>query len=172
MRAAIDRPLDFLDELAELALGSRIKRLGDRMMAEAERTYRVFGHDAQPKWFGLLALLYRRGPLSVGDAAEQLGLTQPAVSQFLRGLEQKGWVRVKLDPADGRRRIAHLTRRGRGEVEAMQPMWRAGDAAAKRLCDEAGGQLLESLQRFEQALSRRSLAERAMEEADGHAAKA
>ncbi|MDD9968126.1 MAG: MarR family transcriptional regulator [Myxococcales bacterium] len=162
---------DFLDELGELALGSRIKRLGDRMMAEAGRTYAAFGHDAQPKWFALLALLDRRGPVTVVEAAESLGLTQPAVSQFLRGLEERRWIQLGLDPTDGRKRVVRLSKRGRAEVAAMKPMWRAVDAAARELCEEAGGHLLEALQRFEQALEQRSMAERALEHAHERASK-
>jgi len=157
---------DFLDELGSLALGSRIKRLGDRMMAEANRTYRAFGHDAQPKWFGLLALLYRAGPVGVGEAADRLGLTQPAISQFCRDLEGRGWIQVDLDPDDGRKRVLRLSRRGKAAVAAMQPMWRAVESAANDLCRSAGADFLASLQRLEWALSQKSIAERAQEYRD------
>src|SRR5262245_39228630 len=110
---------DFLDELGALALGSRLKRLGDRMMAEASRTYRSFGHDVQPKWFGLLALLHRDGPVGVVQAARRLGLTQPAVSQFCRDLEERGWIELRSDAGDARKRRIELTGRGRAGVASM-----------------------------------------------------
>src|SRR5262245_5730468 len=157
---------DFLDELGALALGSRLKRLGDRMMAEASRTYRAFGHDAQPKWFGLLALLHREGPVGVVDAAQRLGLTQPAVSQFCRGLEERGWIDVRTTAEDASRRRIQLTRSGRSSVASMQPMWLAVQQAAERLCREAGDDFLASIQRLERALADRSIAERALEHRD------
>ena len=161
-----DVPRDFLDELGALAVGSRLKRLADRMLAEAAGTYRSFGQDAQPKWFGLLALLHREGPVGVVQAAQRLGLTQPAVTQFCRGLEQRGWVQVSPDPKDGRRRSIRLTRRGRSAVAGMQPMWRAVQRAGEDLCAEAGPSFLDSIRRFERALARRSIAERALEYAN------
>ena len=36
---------DFLDELGELALASRLKRLSERMMLEASGVYAHFGLD-------------------------------------------------------------------------------------------------------------------------------
>ncbi|MCB1633894.1 MAG: MarR family transcriptional regulator, partial [Xanthomonadales bacterium] len=83
---------DFLDELGELALGSRLKRLADRIMADAAAIYRHLGHDMQPRWFTLLALLYRHGQCNVVEAAERLGLSQPAISQFSQQLVQRGLI--------------------------------------------------------------------------------
>jgi DNA-binding MarR family transcriptional regulator len=158
---------DFLDELGALALGSRLKRLGDRMMAEASRTYRAFGHEVQPKWFGLLALLHSEGPVGIVQAARRLGLTQPAVSQFCQDLEARGWIAVRPDAQDARKRRIELTRRGRSTVASMQPMWRAVQQVAERLCREAGDDFLASIRRLENALAERPIAERALEHTDG-----
>ena len=51
----------FLNELAELALGSRLKRLSERMLASASDVYQEFGVDINPKWFTLMALLDAKG---------------------------------------------------------------------------------------------------------------
>ena len=157
---------DFLDELAELALGSRLKRLSDRLMTEANNTYQAFGHSVQPRWFVLLALLYRKGSVAVVEAADLLGISQPAVSQFSRDLEARGWVAIVADTNDGRKRLLELTEVGRAQVETLQPMWRAVDRAAKQLCEEAGGNFYQSLQRIEQALKQKTLLARALEQVD------
>jgi DNA-binding MarR family transcriptional regulator len=154
---------DFLDELGELALGSRLKRLSDRLMTDANLTYQAFGHSVQPRWFVLLALLHKQSQVSVVEASEYLGISQPAVSQFSRDLEDKGWLQVVFDEQDGRRRLLQLTALGRAEVDSLQTMWRAVDAAAKELCEEAGEHFFQSIQRFERALKRKSLRDRALE---------
>ena len=153
---------DFLDELAELALGSRLKRLSDRLMTEANSIYQAFGHSMQPRWFGLLALLYRRGEVAVVEAADLLGISQPAISQFSRDLEKQGWVTVEQAANDGRKRLLTLTASGRQEVASLQTMWQAVDLAAKELCEETGGDFYQSIQRFERALKRKSLLDRAL----------
>lgn len=85
------------------------------------------------------------------------------MSQFCRELEERGWIAIRSDRADRRKRWVRLTPRGRSAVRSMKPMWQAVERAALDLCQEAGGDLLASIQRFEQALTRRSIAERALE---------
>ena len=153
---------DFLDELAELALGSRLKRLSDRMLSEATAVHQRYSpNKMQPKWFLLVALLYRQGPISVVEAAERLGISQPAVSQVSRELANKAWLSIETDNEDGRKRCLSLTAQGRLEADALQSMWQAVDTAAKELCEEAGGQFYQAIQAFELALKRKSLFERA-----------
>lgn len=154
---------DFLDELGELALGSRLKRLSERMMTDAASIYQHFGIDVQPKWFTLLALLHRKDTVSVVSASEQLGLTQPAISQFCRQLLDKGLIDVKSDEEDARVKLMQLSRYGQKEVEKMLPMWRAVDTAAQELCSEFDNQFYQALLKFERALDTRSLKQRALE---------
>ena len=67
---------DYFDELGEVALGSRLKRLSDRVMQDASRTYKYTGFDMQPKWFTLMSLLADKKQVSVNQAAQYLGLSQ------------------------------------------------------------------------------------------------
>ena len=52
-------------------LGSRLKRLAERFQAGAERIAVDCGLPTQPSQMPLLTALYRHGPLSVGDLADQ-----------------------------------------------------------------------------------------------------
>jgi DNA-binding MarR family transcriptional regulator/N-acetylglutamate synthase-like GNAT family acetyltransferase len=154
---------DFLDELAQLALGSRLKRLSERMGAEAGLIYKACGHhDIQPKWFGLLSLLHSRGKVSVVDASQLLGLTQPAISQFVKELVSQELVVSVPGEQDARRKFLSLTDMGAIKVEQMQPMWQAVDLAAKQLCSETRVDFYAAMQQFEKALSRRTLMQRTM----------
>lgn len=157
---------DFLDELAELALGSRLKRLAERMSADAAEVYAHFEKPIQPKWFPLLALLAEKGPTGVVDASAQLGLSQPAISQFSRQLVAVGLVVSKADSEDSRKRVMALTQRGQAEVEAMQPMWQAVRKAAEDLCVALDNDFYPALQKLERALNERSLLQRTVEHYD------
>ncbi len=151
---------DFLDDLAELALGSRLKRMSERMLADAAQIYQHFGIDIQPKWFTLLALLDHKEQVSVVEAAESLGLSQPALSQFCRQLAQKKLVTFTVDKQDSRKRVVALSALGKQQVELMRPMWQAVKRAAEELCAESGYDFYPALQQLEQAHSRRSLLQR------------
>ena len=160
---------DFLDQLGALALGSRLKRLSERMLADAGRVYQHFGIDVQPRWFPLMALLQRRGEVTVVEAADAVGVSQPAISQFAKQLAQAGLVDLRACRDDGRRRRLTLTAAGEQAIAAMQPMWAAVDAAARELCAAAGFDVLAVLRALEHALAEKSLLQRTLEAHDGQA---
>jgi DNA-binding MarR family transcriptional regulator len=84
---------DVLAEFGPVFLGSRLKRLAERMQTDAAAIIRAAGLPIQPGQFPLLAALDRLGPLSVGHAVEALGVSQPAVTRNLAGLVTLGLVR-------------------------------------------------------------------------------
>lgn len=151
---------DFLDELKELAIGSRLKRMSERMLNDAAQVYQQFGIDVQPKWFTLLALLDKKGQVSVVEAADYLGLSQPALSQFCRQLAQKDLITFTVDSCDSRKRNIALSPVGIEQVKDMQPMWQAVQSAAADLCSEFDNQFYLSLQKLEKAQTKRSLLQR------------
>lgn len=151
---------DFLDELGELALGTRLKRVSERMLADAAKVYDHFGITVQPKWFALLALLDKKITVSVVEASEYLGLSQPALSQFCRQLISEGLITVSAGKLDSRKKVMQLSSKGRTQVNLMKPIWQAVDLAAKELSEELGNQFYQSLLLFEKAHKHRSLLHR------------
>jgi DNA-binding MarR family transcriptional regulator/GNAT superfamily N-acetyltransferase len=151
---------DFLDELGELALGTRLKRISERMLADAAKVYEYFGITVQPKWFALLALLDEKKTVSVVEASEYLGLSQPALSQFCRQLISKGLINVSAGKADSRKKVMQLSIKGQTQVDLMKPIWQAVDSAAKELSEEGDNQFYQSLLVFEKSHKQRSLLHR------------
>jgi DNA-binding MarR family transcriptional regulator len=154
---------DFFNELGVLALGSRLKRLSDLMMSDAQAIYQALDHDFQPRWFTLIALLSKKGSIGIVEASEHLGLSQPAISQFTRDLIKKEYVLKLSDEQDSRKKLLSLTPKGKKLVKDMQPMWQAVEGAAKEICDEVGPTFFESLMTFEKCLREKSLKSRALE---------
>ena len=154
---------DFLDELGVVALGSRLKRLSDRLLADAAAVYQHFDFDVQTKWFPLLSLLRVTPHITVVEAAQALGISQPAVSQFSRQLSDAGLVEITSCDKDARRRLLTLSPHGRNLVEEMQPMWNAVREAAEALCHEEGNDFYPSLRALERAVQRQSLLSRTCE---------
>ena len=153
---------DFLNTLGEVALGSRLKRLSDLLAMDATKVYRAFGFDLQPKWFTLLNLLEAKGQVSVVNAAQLLGLSQPAISQFARDLVAQDIIVSTVCGDDSRKRQLTLSKKGKALVKKLQPMWTAVDIAATELCREDGNDFYQSLVSLEQALANKSLLERAL----------
>src|SRR5690348_8873564 len=98
-------------------LGSRLKRLAERLQAGAERMAADAGLPTQPSQMPLLALLRRRGPVTVGEAVDMLGISQPAVTRIMSRLVEMGLVETSRRGRDQRHKTIALTARGSEVIE-------------------------------------------------------
>lgn len=140
-------------------LGSRLKRLAERLQAGAERMARDCGLPTLPAQMPLLAALWRGGPLGVCDAAERIGVSQPAITRLAAQLEALGLVETLPDGADRRQRRLALTEQGRAAMDlAETALWPRLRAAVEETCDIRA--LLAEVSAIETALARRPLDQR------------
>lgn len=158
---------DFFDELGEVALGSRLKRLSDRVMQDASRMYKYSGYDMQPKWFTLMSLLANKKEVSINQAAIFLGQTQPFISQNSKEMFKAGLITFKADPNDARRKIMLLSKQGKSKFKKMIKLRESVKMAAESICSETEQNFYQALKQFEQALQNKSLFERTLENYHG-----
>ena len=150
---------NLIDELGELALGSRLKRLSDTIMREGKKLYTTSNIDFEPSWFPVFYLLSRHAPLGVTEIAEILDVSHPTVINSLRELVKHGLVETMSDENDKRKRLSRLTVKGEGMIPEMQALW---NDIAKAFDDLLGRQthhLLRALEETEQALREKSFYE-------------
>lgn len=88
-----------------------------------------------PTQFSLLAVLARRGSLSINELADGLVMDRTTLTRNLRPVERQGLVKI-LPGEDRRTRIVALTRRGRATYERALPLWRE---AQKEIIERLGG---------------------------------
>tara|TARA_R110000782_G_scaffold184002_3_gene274249 strand:- start:921 stop:1898 length:978 start_codon:yes stop_codon:yes gene_type:complete len=158
---------DILQDLGYLALGSRLKRLAERLQADAAQIFEQNCFVTQPSHFPLLAALDRYGPLTVSEAVSALGVSQPAVTRSLVGLVDMGLAETTVSDADRRQKSISLTPEGTEAVARMKrEVWPHVARAAEELAAGPDASLLEQIARIEAAFDEKSLAARA---ADGHA---
>ena len=77
---------DILADEGGVMLGSRLKRLAERLQAGAELIGRDCGLPTQPAQMPLLTALWRHGPMSVGEARMALVRFEPLKLIFVRPL--------------------------------------------------------------------------------------
>ena len=154
---------DYFDELGEIALGSRLKRLSDKMMSDALNRYKYMGQDIQPKWYTLMSLLKDKKSVSVVEAADYLGLTQPCISQFSREMFKSGYIVFDSDPGDMRRKIMSLSKLGKSKFNKMNKVRKAVRAAAIEICEETEYNFYQAIQQTEKVLAKKSLYQRTLE---------
>lgn len=152
-------PEDYSRGKGGQALGARLRRLSERIDGDSTRVYATLGETFEQRWFGVLDQMMLQGPTTVGRIAAAMRITHVSVSQTCRSLETAGIITAAPDPDDARRRTLSLTPDGEALTGRLKPLWAAFAAAAAELNAEAGN-VVEALDRLDDALARRSLADR------------
>ena len=153
--------MDVLADLGPLFLGSRLKRLADRLQADAAATLANMDLPIQPAQQLLLATLRRQGPLTVGAIAQQLRISQPTVTRTVLGLMDQGLVTASREGRDQRHKTLTLSPEGEALIaRAERDLWPRVEAAVINMCAGLTGPLLEQIAMLERHLDERSLAAR------------
>lgn len=101
---------DLLRDLGPAYLGSRLKRLGERMQAGASQVAADAGLPMQPGHMPVLEALDGRA-LSIGELVQAIGISQPGITRSVRQLAALGLVATK-PCTDQRKRVVTLTPAG------------------------------------------------------------
>jgi DNA-binding MarR family transcriptional regulator len=145
---------DVVKELGYLTLGTRLKRLGERLQAQTQVLLEHTAVDLPASHFPVLAAVERLGALSVGELTEAVGISQPGVTRLLDRLEGEGLVRSTQLAADRRVRTIGLTKAGRQLISrAKRTAWPMIEAAVADACAGPAQPLLAVLTALEEALA-------------------
>ena len=155
--------LDVIAEMGELFLGSRLKRLAERMQGGASRFVGETGFKIQPTHMGLLAAL-DRAPMTVGQLVEAVGTSQPGVTRGVGQLMRMGLIET-VKSKDQRQKTLRLTRKGEAQMMRIKlQIWPRLDRAVKSITDNVSGSFLDQIAAIERALAEKPLEQRAREE--------
>lgn len=156
--------MDFMAEIAELALASRLRRLSDTYWQAVTAAYRQSGLDFDVRWAAVFILIARQGPIAVMEMADRLGVTHPAVIQVINELEKKGLIVSTKSEKDGRKRLLSLSEKGQGMLPQLQPLWDTFIAVNQSMLAKQTHNLLESLKEMEDQLADRSYFDRVQDQ--------
>ena len=152
--------MDFMAEMAELALASRLRRLSDLYWQGVTATYRQSGVDFDVRWATIFVLIARQGPVAVMEIADRLGITHPAVIQVINELEKHNLIVSAKSEQDGRKRLLTLSETGQAMLPKLQPLWDAFVAVNRQMLGNQTHNLLSSLQEMEAQLAQRAFFDR------------
>lgn len=153
---------DLVAELGHLFLGTRLKRLAERMQAEVQKIAADAGLPIQPSQYPLLAVIEREGSMTVGQIAETLGISQPGVTRNIAKLVELGLVETAREGRDQRQKSLSLSDAGKAAMEvSKREVWPRIDMAVAAMCEPLSGPLLGQISAIERALDERPLDRRA-----------
>lgn len=137
-------------------LGSRLKRLAERMQADAAEVARSLDLPVQPAQMALLMTLRLHGPISVGELAERLQVAQPTVTRAVGTLGD--FVEARRAEGDQRTRRLALTPKGEALLDRIQSeLLPRIDPAAASLLEGLSGDFMQDLTKVEERLAQASL---------------
>lgn len=155
--------VDLLQERGNLFLGSRLKRLAERMQADGVRVVERAGLEIQPGQYPMLGVLDRDGPRTIGELTETLELSQPTITRAVARLVEMGLVEVSRVYRDQRRKTISLTAAGQAAMQASKTrVWPQIEAAVAEITQGLSGSLLDQITALERRLAEKPLDQRGL----------
>lgn len=102
-------------------------------------------HGIRVTQFTILVMLMLRGPMTIGDLADKLGIERTTLTRNLALIKTRRWIEIRADDDDARSRVVAVTRKGRATVAAALPAWRKAQTAAVAAIGKAGIEALHTL---------------------------
>jgi DNA-binding MarR family transcriptional regulator/GNAT superfamily N-acetyltransferase len=143
---------DVIREMGAGFLGSRLKRLGERMQAGAARVITGAGLEVQPAHMPLLVALDGQ-ELTIGQLVQAVGISQPGVTRGVGQLIGMGLLRSETG-SDQRQRTISLTNNGAAAIaRAKLLVWPQVTEAVDKLLAGRSDELLAIVADVENALA-------------------
>jgi DNA-binding MarR family transcriptional regulator/ribosomal protein S18 acetylase RimI-like enzyme len=160
LRYATERPMtqDILKDRPALFLGSRLKRLAERMQGDVAKVSDGAGLAIQPSQYSLLATLDQYGPMTIGELTQAMELSQPAITRIAAKLAEMGRITVDRRHKDQRHKTVSLTEIGAADLgRAKLHVWPQIEAAVNQMLASLNGPLLDQIDAIERMLAEKPL---------------
>src|SRR5687767_11815924 len=151
--------MDYIRQLGPAVLDHRFRRMMEALLRTAQDVYDARGLEFRSRWASTFQLLHGGSPLAVGEIAARLRLTHPGVIGITDEMISVGIVRAVRDEGDARRRMIALTPKGRRMAPELFRIWKELGAAQRERFLEAGCDILPILDKVDDGLEQRSLAD-------------
>jgi DNA-binding MarR family transcriptional regulator len=145
-------PKNIINQLGELAIGARMRRLYDVLSRDVMKIYEDNGLDFETKHFTLFYLVSQREGIGIMEIADELSLTHPAIIHLAKELEKKGYIESVKSPGDNRKRLLRLSKKGKKSLPAFQKVWDKINRLNKKLVQSRQHNLLKALEEMEELL--------------------
>jgi len=145
--------MDALRGLGELGLGSRLKRISEIIMKETQLIYDYYSIDFDPYLFPIFKLISNKKDVTNSEIQNSLQYSQPAITQALNKLNNKGLITYVQDKSDKRKKIISLSGKGEKTLKQLTPIWNSIDVVIKEFLLETSCSLIEHLNLLENKLN-------------------
>ncbi|MGJ3247752.1 MAG: bifunctional helix-turn-helix transcriptional regulator/GNAT family N-acetyltransferase [Elainellaceae cyanobacterium] len=155
--------MDFYLQVGKLALGSRLRRLSERLADDAAKIFRLYEVPLDPKWFPVFYVLSYQDEASITEIAQIIGHSHPSVSQIVKEMRKKGWVIADKSTEDARINVVRLSERGKQLIPKIETQYLDVTQAVDDLLSNAQHNLWKALEEVEFLLANKSVFDRVQE---------
>lgn len=155
---------DFFNHTGKMALGSRLRMLTAKITEDAAKIYQLYDIPLQPKWFPVFWVLSENKEKTVTDIANEIGHSQPSVSNIVREMTRKGLAVEQKDAADKRRNVVRLSDAGRELTGKIRHQYTDVNNTIESILSQTENNLWKAIEEWEFHLDQKSLLHRVQEE--------
>lgn len=155
--------MDALQGIGEIGMGSRLKRVSEYMMRETQIVYDTFHIDFDPYLFPTFKIIKNKDGVTNTEINASLRTTQPATTQAINKLVKKGLIELKEDKSDKRKKIIHLSEKGKKLVQKVTPIWNSIEHTIKEYTQIESSSLIEHLNILESKFNKKGFSEAIIE---------
>ncbi|AWF82510.1 MarR family transcriptional regulator [Microbulbifer sp. A4B17] len=141
-------------------LGTQLRYLLELLDGDVAESYNLCGLESyKPRYTPIIRALLHKRDITISEVVASTHISQPAVSQTVKGMIKQGLVQASSGE-DARQRKIRLTRKGRALIPKLKQQWLATVEAEHSLSAELSVPLSEILNEAIQALKERPYLER------------
>lgn len=156
--------MDF-DKIGEMALGSRLRAVSEKLTKDAERLYELYQVELKPKWFPVFYVLSQQSKgKSITSIARAVGHSHPSIIKIIREMSDAALVVERKDKSDGRKNNISLTQKGINISVKIEDQYADVENAIKETLQQTQHNIWLALQEFEYLLDEKSLFKRVVEQ--------
>ncbi len=163
------QPTNIMDQhrLRGAFLSNKLLRLVDTIADQGADLLEAEGIEIPPRAISTVLMIGEMENVTAADIASALNQPHQLATQRVDALCRRGLVRKQAHQSDSRRKILVLTDQGDGQFARLLLLLEKIKAAMEAIYAEIGCDLAAKAEEADQALQRRSLAERIRESATG-----
>lgn len=156
--------MEFYNKVGKMALGSRLRRLSEKLTEQAGEVYKIYDIDMNPKWFPVFYALAEGEDKSIMQIAQEISHSHPSVSTIAKEMVKHGIAQEIANQADGRKNYIRLTDKGREINKRIQVQYSDVNAAVETALNETQYNIWKAIEEWEFLLEQKSLLTRVIGE--------
>lgn len=126
----------FYESLRYLIIGTRFRRLSEAMLVDINEMYARYNTNFDAFWFPIFYILSRNEEVTNKFIADELMISQSAVSQLLSTIQANGYIKTVASAKDGRKKVVTFTPEGAKLQKRVEVIWDALQEAIESMMNE------------------------------------